>query len=42
MTIFAWRWLRDRLPTKSNLTAHCVISLDERLCVAGYGQMEGT
>jgi len=40
VSIFAWRLLRDRLPTKSNLATQGVISSDTRFCVASYGQVE--
>jgi hypothetical protein len=38
--ILAWRLLRDRLPTKSNLVARGIISLESRFCVSGCGGNE--
>jgi hypothetical protein len=35
VSIFAWRLLRDSLPTKANLVARGIISLDALLCVSG-------
>ena len=37
--IFAWRMLRDKLPTKLKLPTHSVISTQARLCVAGCGHV---
>ncbi|PNY01082.1 glutamate-gated kainate-type ion channel receptor subunit GluR7 [Trifolium pratense] len=37
---FAWRLLRDRLPTKVNLVFRGIISLEARSCVAGCGGMK--
>ncbi|GAU10981.1 hypothetical protein TSUD_112740 [Trifolium subterraneum] len=40
VSIFAWRLLRDRLPTKSNLAICGIITLEAQSCVAGCGDME--
>ncbi|MCI88772.1 histone-lysine N-methyltransferase ATXR2, partial [Trifolium medium] len=40
MFVFAWRLLRDRLPTKSNLAIHGIITPEAQSCVAGCGDME--
>ncbi|KAK2382749.1 hypothetical protein QL285_070265 [Trifolium repens] len=40
VSIFAWRLLRDRLPTKSNLVARGIISPEAHLCVTGCGGIE--
>ena len=40
VSILAWRLLRDRLPTKSNLANRGIISTEARLCVAGCGHAE--
>jgi len=40
VSIFAWRLLRDRIPTKSNLLARGVINSQACLCVAGCGIVE--
>lgn len=40
MSIFGWRFLRDRLPTKSNLASRGVIDAEVCLCVSGCGQVE--
>jgi len=42
VSIFAWRLLRDRLPTKNNLVARGIISHEARLCVSGCGCVETT
>jgi hypothetical protein len=34
VSIYSWRLLRDRLPTKSNLVIHGVIPAEAQLCVA--------
>ncbi|PNX77400.1 hypothetical protein L195_g033366, partial [Trifolium pratense] len=36
VSILAWRLLRDRLPTKTNLVTRCIISADARYCVSGF------
>jgi len=38
--VFAWRLLRDRLPTKSNMVARGVLYHDMSLCVASCGLPE--
>ncbi|KAK2441001.1 hypothetical protein QL285_012349 [Trifolium repens] len=38
VSIFAWRLLRDRLPTKTNLVSRGVISTAVHLCVSGCGE----
>jgi hypothetical protein len=40
VSVFAWRLIRDRLPTKTNLIARLVLSFDMSLCVAGCGHPE--
>jgi len=40
VSIFAWRLLRDRLPTRQNLANRGIISMELRLCIAGCGQVE--
>ncbi|XP_045819170.1 uncharacterized protein LOC123912363 [Trifolium pratense] len=40
VSILAWRLLRDRLPTKTNLVTRGVISVDARYCVSGCGDAE--
>ena len=40
VSIFAWRLLHDRLPTKSNLVIRDIISSESRFCVFGCGQVE--
>ena len=42
VSIFAWWLLRDRLPTKANLTRHNIIASDERFCVAECGHVKDT
>ncbi|KAK2426689.1 hypothetical protein QL285_025332 [Trifolium repens] len=37
ISIFVWRLLRDRLPTKSNLVARGIISPNDLYCVSGCG-----
>jgi len=36
----AWRLLRNRLPTKSNLLARVIISKEAQRCVTGCGEVE--
>jgi hypothetical protein len=38
--IFAWRLIRDRLPTKTKSVARCIISLEAHFCVVGCGDIE--
>jgi len=40
VSIFAWRLLRDRLPTKINLANRSIITNEARLCVVGRGHVE--
>ncbi|KAK2447138.1 hypothetical protein QL285_006530 [Trifolium repens] len=40
ISIFAWRLLRDRLPTKSNLVTHGNIFPEDQHCVFGCGGVE--
>jgi hypothetical protein len=36
VSIFAWRLLRDRLPTKSNLVTRGILSLDLHFCETAH------
>ena len=40
VVLFAWRLIRDRLPTKDNLFRRGVIASDARLCLGGCGSLE--
>jgi hypothetical protein len=40
VSIFAWRLLRDRLPTKTNIVTRGILSPAADLCVFGCGEME--
>jgi len=40
VSIFAWRLLRNRLPTKANLVARGMMTHDAQLCVSGCGEVE--
>ncbi|PNX91700.1 kinesin-like protein, partial [Trifolium pratense] len=40
VSIFAWRLLRDRLPTKSNLVSRGILSSAAHLCISGCGEAE--
>jgi hypothetical protein len=40
VSIFAWRLLRDRLPTKANLVARGIITPEVHFCVSGCGDIE--
>ncbi|XP_045831507.1 uncharacterized protein LOC123922882 [Trifolium pratense] len=40
VSIFAWRLLRDRLPTKSNLISRGILSSTAHLCISGCGEAE--
>lgn len=40
VSVFAWRLLRDRLPTKSNMVNRGVISSEAAVCVSGCGSIE--
>jgi hypothetical protein len=40
VSIFAWRLLRDRLPTKANLVTRGIITKEANFCVSGCGAVE--
>ncbi|GAU13336.1 hypothetical protein TSUD_42900 [Trifolium subterraneum] len=40
--ILAWRLLRDRLPTKVNLSYRGILLVGDSLCVSGCGEVEST
>ena len=40
VSVFAWRLIRDRLPTKANLAIRGVIPADDIFCVSGCGHVE--
>jgi hypothetical protein len=40
ISIFAWRLLRDRLPTKANLVTRGILSTAAHLCVSSCGEAE--
>ncbi|GAU35630.1 hypothetical protein TSUD_30470, partial [Trifolium subterraneum] len=40
VSIFAWRLLRDRLPTKTNLVIRGILSPTAHFCVSGCGEAE--
>lgn len=40
ISIFAWRLIRDRLPTRANLAARGILQLDTAWCGAGCGMIE--
>jgi hypothetical protein len=40
VSIFAWRLLQDRLPTKTNLVRRGLLNAEEAGCVAGCGHDE--
>ncbi|KAK2447954.1 hypothetical protein QL285_007262 [Trifolium repens] len=40
VSILVWRLLHDRLPTKTNLVARGIISLEAHFCVSGCGSIE--
>ncbi|GAU30108.1 hypothetical protein TSUD_295890 [Trifolium subterraneum] len=40
VSIFAWRLLRDRLPTKANLTSRGIILVEDSHCISGCGAVE--
>jgi hypothetical protein len=42
VTVFAWRLLRERLPTKDNLLRCSILHHDNQLCVGGCGMEETT
>ncbi|PNX92316.1 glutamate-gated kainate-type ion channel receptor subunit GluR8 [Trifolium pratense] len=41
-SLLAWRLLRDRLPTKSNLVTRGILSPAAHFCVSGCGEVEST
>jgi hypothetical protein len=40
VSIFAWRLLRDRLPTKANLVTRGILPTTAHMCASGCGEME--
>ncbi|KAK2380885.1 hypothetical protein QL285_068539 [Trifolium repens] len=40
VSIFAWRLLRDRLPTKANLLTRGILPTTDHQCVLGCGEVE--
>ncbi|GAU37843.1 hypothetical protein TSUD_57030 [Trifolium subterraneum] len=40
VSIFAWRLLRDRLPTKANLVTRDILSSEAHQCMSGCGTVE--
>jgi hypothetical protein len=40
VSVFAWRIIRDRLPTKANLVVRGVIPTEATYCVSGCGHVE--
>ncbi|KAK2436694.1 hypothetical protein QL285_021667 [Trifolium repens] len=40
VSIFAWRLLRDRLPTKANLVTRGILHIAAHTCVSGCGEVE--
>ncbi|KAK2430956.1 hypothetical protein QL285_029238 [Trifolium repens] len=40
VSIFAWRLLRDRLPTKTNLVSRGILPPDLHFCASGCGDIE--
>jgi hypothetical protein len=40
VSIFAWRLLRDRLPTRANLVSRGILAPDLHYCVTGCGSIE--
>jgi len=40
VSVFAWRLLRNRIPTKDNLFRRCIIPFDDTSCIAGCGSSE--
>ncbi|KAK2418448.1 hypothetical protein QL285_040641 [Trifolium repens] len=40
VSIFAWRLLRDRLPTKANLVTRGILPTAAHMCVSGCGEVE--
>ncbi|PNX68026.1 glutamate-gated kainate-type ion channel receptor subunit GluR23, partial [Trifolium pratense] len=42
VSIFAWRLMWDRLPTKGNLVSREILSATAHHCVSGCGEVEST
>jgi len=42
VSLFVWRLLRNRLPTKDNLVRLSVLSREDAVCVSGCGSQETT
>jgi hypothetical protein len=42
VSIFVWRLLRDRLPTKTNLVTRGIITQNSHFCMASCGGIEST
>jgi len=42
VSIFAWRLLRNRLPTKDNLVRRQILHHDDTVCVTSCGSIETT
>jgi len=40
VSVFAWRLLRNRIPTKDNLFRRRIIPFDDTSCIVGYGSSE--
>jgi len=40
VSVFVWRFLRNRIPTKDNLLPRRIISLDDTSCTGGCGSSE--
>jgi len=40
VSLFAWRLLRNRLPTKDNLVRRQILHIDDNVCMIGCGTME--
>ena len=40
VSLFAWRLLQDRIPTRSNLMRRHVLQPNDNLCVGGCGNFE--
>ncbi|PNX56781.1 70 kDa peptidyl-prolyl isomerase [Trifolium pratense] len=40
VSIFAWRLLRDRLPTRANMVSRSILSPEAHFCFSGYGDVE--
>jgi len=40
INVFAWRFIRNRLPTKDNLVRRWVLHINDNVCVRGCGSLE--